>query len=113
MSEESKVILFQVYECLAYCKVHMIFLASPGSSNWNGLRSFPHSQEKRLGSQRHDIPSVEGVSQSFICDACMDVSTYAEQILTSPDTLGYVIDYVSGSVCRAVSGLQQEVFLYL
>ena len=81
-----------------------------GFSNSNGIRSISHSREKSLGFQGLDFPSLEGVPQSFICDACMDVSTYSEQILTNPDTLGNVIDYINESLCKAVSGLQQEVY---
>ncbi|KAI5054888.1 hypothetical protein GOP47_0030033 [Adiantum capillus-veneris] len=60
------------------------------------------------GLQHLDGPQVQGFPQSFVCDTCMDISTFAEQVLTDPDTTSNVLEYVNGSLCQVLPAFQSE-----
>ena len=54
---------------------------------------------------------AEGISRNFLCDTCFDISTFAEEVLTDPDTSANIIDYINGSLCNSLSSFQEEVIL--
>ncbi|MCO5583125.1 hypothetical protein L7F22_037033 [Adiantum nelumboides] len=64
--------------------------------------------ERIRGRQHLDGPQLDGIPQSLLCDTCMDISAFAEQVLTDPDTTSSVLDYVNGSLCKALPGFQAE-----
>eukprot|EP00250_Pteridium_aquilinum_P017264 c23537_g1_i3 orf=305-1366(-) len=65
----------------------------------------PFLQRHVSGLQHLEAPNV---SPSLMCDTCMDISAFVEQVLTDPDTMGDVLEYVNGSLCKALSGFQEE-----
>eukprot|EP00249_Psilotum_nudum_P004308 c17832_g2_i1 orf=3-890(-) len=63
-----------------------------------------HNFEKnllpRFNSQKSE--SFDDVSQSFICQACLNISIQAEQFLADPDTLKQILDFLNSTLCRLI-----------
>lgn len=74
----------------------------------DGRRPATMFQMPRPKLQRLHAFSSKGISQSFICDTCLDISTFAEQVLTDPETTNNVLEYINGSFCEVLPGLKEK-----
>eukprot|EP00250_Pteridium_aquilinum_P017265 c23537_g1_i4 orf=1-342(-) len=84
---------------------NLVIFSQSGLTILKGKVVGPFLQRHVSGLQHLEAPNV---SPSLMCDTCMDISAFVEQVLTDPDTMGDVLEYVNGSLCKALSGFQEE-----